>query len=504
MASAFPVIPSPRSLRTMGVTQQQTSKMSKFPDSINFQGFNRPDRFEVDLHDVEVDGAIPQHLDGAFYRVNPDPQFPPRLGDDIFFNGDGMVSRFRFKNGRVDFKHRWIHTDKWKLENSAGKALFGAYRNPLTDDPSVKGRYRGTANTNVIRHGGKLWALKEDSPPIAMDPHTLETQGYCDFNGRMTSPTFTAHPKIDPVTGDMCAFGYAAKGLLTRDMVYYEIGANGDVKREVWFELPYYCMMHDFGVTRDYAVFHVIPIVSSWERLEAGLPHFGFDTTQPIYLGVLPRTGTAADIRWFKAPNCFASHVMNAFNDGTRIYFDTPVAKNNMFPFFPDIHGAPFKLDEAMSHLTRWCVDMNDKGDGFHSAEQLTTVPGEFPRIDDRYAMQSYRHGYMLVMDGSRPFKFGRLSQLMNTLGHIDLSTGKMRTWWCGDDSSLQEPAFIPKSPSAPEGDGYIVMLCNRLAEMRSDLLLFDAQHVDDGPMATCRLPLRVRSGLHGNWHAEG
>jgi carotenoid cleavage dioxygenase-like enzyme len=475
--------------------------MSRFPETINFTGFNRPDRYEVDLNDLDVAGEVPAHLDGAFYRVGPDPQFSPKLGDDIFFNGDGMVSMFRFQNGRIDFKHRWVKTDKWRLEHAAGRALFGAYRNPLTDDPSVKGKIRGTANTNAIVHGGKLWALKEDSPPVAMDPRTLDTLGYSDFKGKLKSETFTAHPKIDPVSGDMCAFSYAAKGLLTRDIVYYEISPSGDIKREVWFELPYYCMMHDFGVTRDYAVFHVVPIVSNWERLRAGLPHFGFDTTQPIYLGVLPRTGTAADVRWFKAPNCFASHVMNAFNDGTKVHFDTPMAKNNMFPFFPDVHGAPFDLEGAMSRLTRWTVDMDSPGEAFESMQPLTDLPGEFPRIDDRYAMQPYRHGYMLVMDGSRPFRFGRLSQLMNTLGHFDLTTGRTRTWWCGDDSSLQEPAFIPKSTDAPEGEGYIVVLCNRLAEMRTDLLLFDAQRIDAGPMAIARLPLRVRSGLHGNWH---
>ncbi|HUN28114.1 MAG TPA: carotenoid oxygenase family protein [Steroidobacteraceae bacterium] len=477
--------------------------MSHFPETASFQGFMRPGRFEVDLQDLEFEGRVPGDLQGAFYRVHPDPQFAPLLGDDIWFNGDGMVSRFRFRDGRIDLRHRWIHTDKWLLEHAAGRALFGAYRNPLTDDPAVQGRIRGTANTNVLVHGNRLWALKEDSPPLAMDRRTLATEGYFDFGGRLTSKTFTAHPKIDPQTGDLCAFGYAAKGLLTRDIVYYEITPSGKIEREVWFELPYYCMMHDFGMTRDYAVFHVVPIVGSWERLRHGLPHFGFDTQLPVYLGVLPRTGGAADVRWFKAPNCFASHVMNAFNEGTRIHFDTPVAANNMFPFFPDVHGAPFDPVGARSRLTRWTVDMDSRSEGFEKTEQLCELVGEFPRIDDRYAMAPYRHGYLLVADDARPAQYARAGLFMNTLGHVDLATGKTRTWWCGPLASLQEPAFIPRSPGAPEGEGYIVMLCNRLAEMRSDLLLFDAQRVDEGPIATVYLPLRLRPGLHGNWHAE-
>ena len=117
------------------------------------------------------------------------------------------------------------------------------------------------------------------------------------------------------------------------------------------------------------------------------MPHFGFDTTLPVYLGVLPRRegATAEDIRWFKRGNCFASHVMNAFQEGTKIHFDTPEAKNNMFPFFPDMHGAPFNGPESASFLTRWTVDMASNSDEFESCTRLTDMMGEFPRIDDRY-----------------------------------------------------------------------------------------------------------------------
>jgi carotenoid cleavage dioxygenase-like enzyme len=379
--------------------------MAKFPNSPSYTGFHAPSRLEADIKDLEVEGEVPRDINGAFYRVAPDPQLPPRLGDDIWFNGDGMVSMFRFHDGRIDFKQRRARTDKVVLEERAGRALFGAYRNPLTDDPSVEGRYRGTANTNVIMYGGQLLALKEDSPALAMDPVTLETRGYTDFHGQVKSPTFTAHPKIDPRTGDMCAFAYAAKGLLTRDMVYYELNSQNKLEREVWFEIPYYCMMHDFGVTEDYAVFHVIPIVSSWERLEAGLPHFGFDTTKDIYLGVLPRKGEARDMRWFKAPNCFASHVMNAFNEGTKVHIDVPQAKGNMFPFFPDVHGAPFNPQNSLSYMTRWTVDMDSRGDAFESMTRLTQVSGEFPRIDERYATGEYRYGFLLSQDFSRPLE---------------------------------------------------------------------------------------------------
>lgn len=477
--------------------------MAHYPNTPGFTGTLRPLRFEGDLHDLEVDGEVPAQLQGTFHRVHPDAQFAPKFESDQFFNGDGLITQFRFDSGRIHFKQRFAQTDKWKLERAAGQALFGAYRNPLTDEPAVQGKIRGTANTNVIVHAKQLYALKEDSPPLLMDPLTLETQGYSNFGGRLHSQTFCAHPKIDAASGNMCAFSYASKGLLTRDCTYMEINAAGELVQETWFEAPYYCMMHDFGLTQDYAIFHVVPIVSSWERLKAGLPHFGFDTTLPVYLGVLPRRGTAAQMRWFRSPTLFASHVMNAFNDGTRIHFDIPVARNNMFPFFPDVHGAPFKPQEAMSFLTRWTVDMASKGDEFTSSEQLTELFGEFPRIDDRYASQPYRHGWLLVSDFQKPFEGpgGRASGLMmNTIAHIDVSTRKQSTWWAGAQSMAQEVCFIPRTRDAAEGDGYLVALIDNLVTNYSDLAIFDAQHVAEGPLARAKLPFRLRPGLHGNW----
>lgn len=478
----------------------------RFPDTPNFSGSFVPMGVEADIHALPLlEGQVPADLDGSFFRVSPDPQFPPRGADDIWLNGDGMVTKFRFKNGEVALRQRWVETEKFKRERAAGRALFGAYRNPLTDDESVEGVVRSTANTNVVLHAGKLLALKEDSPPVAMDPETLETLGNWTFDGRMTSPTFTAHPKIDPDTGEMLAFGYAAKGLCTRDMVFYVISSTGEVVREIWFELPYYCMMHDFGITANHVVFHVVPIVGSWDRLHAGLPHFGFDPALPVHLGVLPRNGEAEDIRWFTGPNCFASHVMNAHEEDSRIHFDVPMAPGNLWPFFPDVNGAAFEPKMAQAKMVRWTIDMRGNSDAIVMAP-LADFIGEFPRIDDRFAGKRNRYGWQLAQDTSRPVDLpGALSAsgfMMNTLGMIDIDTGVQSSWWAGPASSLQEPAFVPRPGSRDEGDGYLVMVENRLAENGSHLLLFDALRIADGPIARLGSPLKLRPALHGNWAA--
>ena len=479
--------------------------MSTFPQSPSYTGFNTPSRIEADIADLAHEGTIPPELNGAFYRVQPDPQFPPRLGDDISFNGDGMISRFHIHGGKCDFRQRWARTDKWKLENAAQRGLFGAYRNPLTDDDSVAGEIRGTANTNAFVFGGKLWALKEDSPALVMDPASMETAGYEKFGGKMTGQTFTAHPKIDPATGNMVAIGYAASGLCSDDVTYSEISPEGELLREVWFKAPYYCMMHDFAITEDYLVIHIVPSIGSWERLEAGLPHFGFDTTLPVYLGVIPRREgvTQADIRWFERGNCFASHVMNAWQEGSKIHFLTPEAKNNFFPFFPNVHGAPFKPQESVTFLTDWTVDMASNGTEFSAITRLSETAAEFPRIDDRYTGRKNRWGWMLEMDFKRPVDLPGGSAggaPMNCLLLKDLETGAEQHWWAGPVSTLQEPCFVPRGKDAAEGDGWIVQVCNRMAEHRSDLLIFDALEIEKGPIATIAVPIRLRFGLHGNW----
>jgi carotenoid cleavage dioxygenase len=35
---------------------------------------------------------------------------------------------------------------------------------------------------------------------------------------------------------------------------------------------------------------------------------------------------------------------------------------------------------------------------------------------------------------------------------------------------------------------------------MRTELAVFDAQHIAEGPIATVRLPIRLRAAVHGCW----
>jgi len=468
-----------------------------------FQGtFAAPFRAETDILDLEVEGELPSDLEGTFYRVQPDYLYPPRYDNDVPFNGDGHISMFRFANGHVDFKCRYARTQRYKAQRAARRALFGTYRNRDTDDPSVRKLSGGTANTNLIFHAGRLFSLKEDSPPVQLDPNTLETlDDYFTFNGKLTSQTFTAHPKIDPVSGEMIAFGYEATGTASDDVAVYAMDKSGEITWECWIKVPYVGMLHDFAITQTHIAFLVIPMATSVEQMQQGGVHFAWDSSLPTYLGVMRRGGDGKDLRWFKGPEKCATHVMNAFSDGDDIYVDMDMAESNQFPFFPFVKGA-FDPQKALGRMTRLSVNLNQDADTYNRDVMYDEV-GVLPRTDERYWSLPYNFGIMPVIDMSKPVdesRVGTTGFVINTWTRFDHNRKKSSSWYVGEVSSLQEPQFAPRGKDAPEGDGYVIGLCNRYVEKRTDLLVLDAAHMEEGPVAKVKLPFALRNGIHGHW----
>jgi len=150
---------------------------------------------------------------------------------------------------------------------------------------------------------------------------------------------------------------------------------------------------------------------------------------------------------------------------------------------------------------------MASSGDAFEKSQRLTELFGEFPRIDDRYATQPQRHGWLLVSDVQKPFDGpgGRASgMIMNSLAHIDFTVNEQTTWWAGSQTIVQEPCFVPRTPGAAEGDGYLLAVLDNVVTNYSDLGIFDARRIAEGPLARAKLPFRLRSALHGNWADAG
>lgn len=475
-----------------------------FPkDSITFMGVMRPSRVEAEIADLEVEGNLPSELDGTFYRVGPDNRFAPMLGDDQLVHGDGLVTMLRIRDGHASFRSRYVRTDRFLAEDKAGRSLFGAYRNPYTDDPSVAGVDRGTANTNIVYHAGHLLVLKEDTRPVEINPDTLETIGTWDAAGTITSPTVTAHPHPDFRTGELLMFGYQARGMGTTDVVFLPVDAQGRVPRETWFNAPYPCLMHDFFATEKHALFPLAPAVTFPERVKQGAPYYMWDATKPSYIGVLQRDG-GKEVRWFEGPARMAMHFINAWEEGDKLILQASIAAPDGRPMFPpaDDSEPPRDWTNSNSLIVNWTLDIS--GADNKILETVLVDDGsfiDFPRIDPRFETGRHRYAWWIRKDFNRSaIDHPWVPASCNAIERYDHDTGSFDTYWTDDSWAPGEPIFVPRNPDSSEGDGFILVSVFRLDGQGNGFLVFDAMNIAKGPLATVHVPFHFRPGFHGNW----
>lgn len=456
-----------------------------------------PIRAEVTISDCQIEGRLPADLDGGFYATGPDPQYPLRPGN-IIFDGEGHARLFRFRNGRVDYRTRYVKSERYLANDKARQQLFPMYRNPYLDDPRVKGLSRSTANTHMLNHKGLVLALKEDSPPVALDLETLETvDPVYTFDGQLPRDrAFTAHPKICSKTGNIVAFGYEADGFGSASVALFEIDRSG---RKVWetkVPVPYCGLLHDFAVTENHIAIFVVPLAYDPDQLQRGGIHWSWDKTRKTYFGWFRRYGDGKDLKWIEGPAQSGTHTMGAFEDGNRIYLDTEMTAGNPFPFMPNKDGSPPDLPGSVSTLHRISANLSGKNKGY-DVQQLYPLQAPLPKQDDRYNTMPYRYGYAACPDP----KAAPGEAAGSCYARMDVQKGTYALWNAGPKVSLAEPVFAPKNVNAREGEGYLMGVAYHYEEnLRSDLVILDAERVEEGPIARVKLPLQASPQVHGWW----
>ncbi|HEY2445359.1 MAG TPA: carotenoid oxygenase family protein [Rhizomicrobium sp.] len=445
-----------------------------------------PVRSEDDFPDLPVEGEIPCDLSGTLFRNGPNPQFEPRDRDHHWFAGDGMIHAFSFADGKVSYRNRFVRTPKWSLEHAAGRSLFGNFGNPLTSDPAALGTDSGVANTNIVWHAKRLLALEEGHQPFELDALTLEPLGYVPYAG--CENRFTAHPKIDPDTGELVFFGYmAGEEFFSNRIAYGVVDRNGKVSRLDAFAAPYASMIHDFLVTKSHVAFPVLPLAGSLERAMQGGPAFAWEPDKGSHVGLMRRDAGVDSMRWFTTDPCYVFHPMNMWEDGDRLFAD--LMQYETAPLFPNADGS--RGESSSAKLTRWTFDLSGKTDTI-SRETIDDLPGEFPRFDERRAGLPYRHGYFAA--GSRD----GAALSFDSIAHIDVQSGRKDVFVFPEGSSPGEPVFVPRGEG--EGDGWLLSVVYQGGEDRSDVAVFDATDVARGPVGIAHLSRRVPFGFHGNW----
>ncbi len=476
-----------------------------FPDLPEFTGLNTPIGEEYDLETLPVEGRIPHEIAGTFFRAIPDPAFPPYVADGAaVIAGDGMVSALRFAAGKVSFAIRYVKTERHAAELQAGHALFGKYRNPFTDRPEVAGRDRTVANTTPVWHAGRLLMTKEDGRPYRVDPHTLATLGRHDFGGRLRSETVTAHARIDPQSGEMFFFGYEADGLASTKVAYCIADRHGELVSEQWFDAPYCALMHDFAITHNYALFPIYPTTCELARLKAGGDHWVHELQRDSWVGVMPRHGSVAELRWFRGPkgvSCY--HMMNAFeDDGGRINLDQCLANVNAFPFIQRASGLSIAPQDAGARLARWTIDL--RGQSECVSETVVGPPGDLPVIPAAFQGRPYTHGWMLTMNPDLPgppVAGGPVGAMFNVLLRLDFTGTPPQALALPPGHCFSEPAHVPSSQ--PGHQGWLLTIVDQQtgpADFRHALWVLDAGDVAAGPVARVAIAHRLRPQVHGWW----
>jgi carotenoid cleavage dioxygenase len=412
-------------------------------------GYFEPVPDEITAHDLPVAGTLPPQLTGIYLRNGPNS----RDGAPSHFAGDGMVHGVRLEAGQA----RWYRNRYVKTRRDAG----------------IRGG--SSSNTHVFAHAGRVLSFVEVALPIEID-RRLETVGLVDFGGVDTA--FTAHGKIDPVTGELLAFGYQ---FASPHLTFYRIDRAGQLVERRAIDVSAPCFMHDFAVTEHYAIFFDTPavMVGDWSR---GLP-FRWQEGRGTRIGVVPRRGGTA--RWFDVPACQLTHTANAFEVDDRIVVDG--IRIDRFP--PDVAIPP-------TTLYRWEIDL---ARGVVTEGALGRHPVEFPRVDERRNGRPYRYAYTVEFRDVGPADLPGGSLLRCH----DVETGTSVAKDFGDRYAPGEPVFVPKSADAAESDGWVLALRYDRELDRSDLVVLDANEFGGDPVAVVQLPRRVPIGLHGSWVAD-
>jgi carotenoid cleavage dioxygenase len=414
-----------------------------------------PVEHELTTHDLTVVGQIPRELEGRWLRNGPNPVGSIDQSTHHWFLGTGMVHGVRLRDGRaVWYRNRFVDRD----------GDFGA-------------------NTSVGGFAGTTWAIVEaGGPPVELD-YELTPLGPNRFSETLTGP-FTAHPKFDPSTGELHAMAYHWPDLIDR-IHYVVVGPDGRVRRTLEIPVTDMPMIHDMSLTERYAIVYDLPVTVNLDVMARGYQFpFAWAPERPAHVGLLPRSGDAADIVWCEVDPCYVFHPLNAYDtDDGNVVVDV-CRYDRLFDL--DLNG-PF--GDSMPTFDRWVIEPAARR--VHET-RIDDRPQEFPRHNPRVALQPHRFGYTAeVVEGPN---------LHGDILKYDVETGAVETHSFGFGRGGAEPVIVPKDGRAEEDAAWILTVVYDATDDTSELCILDAADMRGPEVARIRLPHRVPFGFHGNW----
>lgn len=435
---------------------------------------------EVTEFDLAIEGELPPELNGRYLRNGPNPSTEPT--DPLlhhWFVGDGMVHGIRLNEGRAEwYRNRFVGSRK--ISQLRGEEDIAG---PNWNNSGVG------PNTNVGGFAGRTWAMVEGGGcPVELN-YELETKSRNDFFGTLPG-AFTAHPKVDPKTGEMHAMVQAWSRWRDR-IQYVVVGTDGRVKQAAFIPLPGMTMLHDMSLTERFAVVYDQPCTVDVELAMGGQFPFAWNPDHGNRVGLVPRfapfENLASEITWIDVPNGYSFHPLNAYDteDG-KVVIDLC----NYDRMFDQDRNGPF---ESPARLERWELDPAT------GASSITVVDdgwNEFPRHRGSLSGLPYRFGYCAEISNVAEIGW-------KTLKH-DMQTGQRQAFDHGPGRCAGEAVFVARQNSTSEDDGWLMCFVHDLNDGSADFVVIDA--LDFGRkdyVARIPLPQRVPFGFHGNWVSD-
>ncbi|MBW4561847.1 MAG: carotenoid oxygenase family protein [Mojavia pulchra JT2-VF2] len=488
---------------------QENAILEKSYNRDDWQGGYQSLYQEFDYWIDDVEGQIPPELQGTLFRNGPG--LLDVNGQRIHhpFDGDGMISRISFINGRAHFRNRFVRTEGYVEEQKAGKILYrgvfgtqkpGGWLANLFDF-----KIKNIANTNVIYWGGKLLALWEAAEPHRLNPGTLETLGKEYFNGVLSAgEAFGAHPRLDPScnqdNGAPCLVNFSIQPGLSTKITIFELNLAGEVVRKHAHSVPGFCFIHDFVITPNYCIFFQNPVTFNPIPLALGIRAAGecikFQPNQPTRIIVIPRNSKAAktDVKILETQSGFVFHHINAFEIGSEIVIDS-ICYDSLPEVEPesDFRQVDFEAI-APGQLWRFNINLND---GTVQRKLIESRCCEFPSIHPDNVGRPYRYLYI----GAAHAETGNAP--LQALLKIDLDSGERQLWSAAPRGFMGEPIFVPRPGSQKEDDGWVIALVYDAVYHRSDVVILDASDFRKGVIARLHLKHHIPYGLHGTFTSK-
>ena len=447
---------------------------------------------EVDAGDLRVvEGAIPMDLDGVYIR-NTQNQIHQPLGFFHPFDGDGMLHRIEFQNGKASYRNRWVRTRGFEAEQEAEGSLWGGF----VDAPSLSyrrgygfsGALKDASSTDIVVHAGKAMSLfYMNGEGYRLDPRTLETQG---IEGWVPIDGISAHAKVNENTGELYFFNYTVYPPFAH---YGVVDKNNKLVAYRPVPLPGPRIVHDIAYTENYAIFADLPLL------------FGLDGSiamnwdMPSRFGLVPRNGGPGEVRWFDAKPTFVQHWLNAYEDGDEVILDGYLQEDPIPADLPKEYPAEAAPAFAMLHaggirpiLYRWRFNLVTGETREECIDDQHRTNLEFGTFNQRHAGRKYRYAYSATLE---PNMF-----LMNGWVKHDLQTGESWAKKLPDGVYCSESPFAPKVGAKDEDEGYLVSFITDENRQSSECWIIDAKRVHHGPIARIALPHKVKSGTHSCW----